>query len=54
MALVDDAYLVQDVEEPTRKENTLDLICTNLADQVNRVMVNPGITDRNIVYMALS
>ena len=54
MALVDDAYLVQHVEEPTRKENTLDLICTNLSDQVNRVKVIPGISDHDIVYMELS
>ena len=49
MALVDNTYLVQHVEEPTRKE-----ICTNLSDQVSRVKVIQGISDHDIVYMELS
>ena len=48
-----DHNLTQIVEEPTRGENTLDLICTNNPSQVNRVYTIPGIADHNGVFAEL-
>jgi hypothetical protein len=48
---LDDTGLVQLVELPTRKENTLDLMITNLPNQVPRIEVMPGISDHDIVFM---
>ena len=52
--LLDDYGLTQCVLEPTRRSNILDLISTNLPDQVNRVKVIPGISDHEIVFMEFS
>jgi hypothetical protein len=37
----------------TRKDNTLDLIITNLPNQVQRVEVIPGLSDHDIVFTDL-
>lgn len=42
--------LVQIVEEPTRKHNTLDLVITNRPSKVLRVEFQPGISDHDIVF----
>ena len=47
--LLDDTGLTQIVDIPTRKDNTLDLIITNLPNQVQRVEVIPGLSDHDIV-----
>ena len=38
------------VEEPTRLDNTLDLILTNRPNQINRIQVIPGISDHEAVF----
>ena len=43
-------YLVQIVNEPTRMDNTLDLILTNNDTLVNRVEIIPGISDHDAVF----
>ena len=48
--LLDDTGLIQIVDIPTRKDNTLDLIITNLPNQVQRVEVIPGLSDHDIVF----
>ena len=45
-----DHNLEQMVLEPTRGENTLDLILTNYPQMVPRVEVIPGLSDHSIVY----
>jgi hypothetical protein len=45
--------LIQIVDIPTRKDNTLDLIITNLPNQVQRVEVIPGLSDHDIVFTDL-
>ena len=40
----------QMVEEPTRGDNTLDLIITSRPNQINRIQVMPGISDHSAVY----
>ena len=52
--LLDDYSLTQHITEPTRLKNTLDLIATNMPDQVNRMKILPGISDHEIAYMELS
>ena len=52
--LLDDFGLTQCVIEPTRQKNILDLIATNLTDQVNRIKVIPGISDHEVVYLELA
>ena len=42
--------MVQIVEEPTRKNNTLDLLITNQPDKVLRVDILPGVPDHDIVF----
>jgi hypothetical protein len=44
---LDDKGLTQLVEDPTRKENVLDLIITNNPTTVNHVRVVPGISDHD-------
>ena len=48
---LNDFGLTQMVTEPTRRNNTLDLIATNLPDQVNRTKVIPGISDHEIPFI---
>ncbi|KAI8514688.1 hypothetical protein Bbelb_072790 [Branchiostoma belcheri] len=48
--LLYDTGLDQMVLEPTRGENTLDLVLTNCPSLIPRVEVIPGISDHNIVY----
>ncbi|CAG2243527.1 unnamed protein product [Mytilus edulis] len=47
---LDDTCLTQIVDVPTRKDNILDLIITNLPNQVQRVEVIPGLSDHDIVF----
>ncbi|KAK6188800.1 hypothetical protein SNE40_004902 [Patella caerulea] len=51
--ILDDHGLVQLVEEPTRNNNILDLMLTNLPSKVQRVEVIPGIADHDIVFTEL-
>lgn len=51
---LDNFGLTQIVNEPTRGQNTLDLIMTNIPERVNRVHVIPGISDHNIPYAEIS
>ncbi|CAH1245879.1 Hypp7594 [Branchiostoma lanceolatum] len=45
-----DTGLDQNMKEPTRGENTLDLVLTNSPSLIPRVEVIPGISDHSIVY----
>ena len=44
---------VQIVEEPTRGENTLDLVITNKPSRFTKVETIPGISDHEIVFSEL-
>lgn len=46
--------LRQLIDEPTRKENTLDLMLTNVPDRVIRTRVLPGISDHEIPVVDFS
>ena len=46
--------MIQHITEPTRVRNTLDLIATNMPEQVNNPRVIPGISDHAIAYLELS
>ena len=48
--ILDDNGLIQMVEEPTRGENTLDLILTNNPSTFTRIETIPGISDHDIVF----
>ena len=48
--IFDDNYFSQIVKEPTRLNNTLDLIVTNNPSLINRVEVIPGISDHDAVF----
>ncbi|KAK3085883.1 hypothetical protein FSP39_009995 [Pinctada imbricata] len=48
---LDDLGLTQVVEQPTRKDNILDLFITNLPNQVSRTEIMPGISDHDIVFL---
>ena len=48
---LDDLGLTQVVVQPTRKDNILDLIITNLPNQVPRIEIMPGISDHDIVFI---
>ena len=52
--LLDDFGLTQSVIEPTRLTNTLDLVATNIPEQVNRVKTLPGISDHSIVFIEVA
>lgn len=52
--LLDDYGLTQHITEPTRLRNTLDLIASNMPDQINRMKILPGISDHDIAYLELS
>jgi hypothetical protein len=47
--LVDSLHLEQQVHKPTRKDNILDLILTNVPDSVHNVKVVPGMSDHEAV-----
>ena len=48
---LDDLGLTQVVEQPTRKDNILDFIITNLPNQVPRIEILPGISDHDIGFV---
>ena len=52
--ILDDFGLTQHITEPTRIKNTLDLVATNMPEQVNNSRVIPGISDHAIAYLELS
>ncbi len=47
--ICNNCYLNQTVNEPTRLNNTLDLILTTNPDLVNSIQLTPGISDYNSV-----
>ena len=51
--ILDDSSMVQILEEPTRKQNTLDLLITNQPDKIMRVDILPGISDHDKVFAEL-
>ena len=46
--------MVQEVTQPTREHNTLDLIATNIHERINKTEVLPGISDHKIVMTEIS
>ncbi|XP_076443976.1 uncharacterized protein LOC143282261 [Babylonia areolata] len=48
--LLNDVGMEQVVQEPTRLENTLDLVLTNSPHLIPRVNVIPGLSDHDIVF----
>ena len=52
--LLDDHGLTQIITEPTREQNTLDLIATNMPDQICRTKIIPGISDHEIAFTEIS
>ena len=50
MEIIDNNSLTQVVQEPTRKNNTLDLILTNCPNKLIRVEILPGISDHDVVF----
>ena len=48
-----DHGLTQIIQDPTRGNNTLDLIITNRPRQINRTEIIPGISDHHAVYTEL-
>jgi hypothetical protein len=48
--MLNDCGLEQLVEEPTRQENTLDLIITNSPQLIPRIEILPGLSDHDAVY----
>ena len=53
-ALRNENGLVQEVKEPTRDANTLDLIATNIHERVIKTEVVPGISDHGCVLTEIS
>ena len=54
MSTLNDCALTQLIEEPTRHENTLDLMITNIPSLVYRQEVVPGISDHDAVYIEMN
>ena len=54
MSTLNDCALTQLIEEPTRHENTLDLMITNVPSLVYRQEVVPGISDHDAVYIEMN
>ena len=50
---MDDTYLCQVIENPTRKSNTFDLILANLHNQITHIKLIPGISDFDSVSQVL-
>jgi len=50
---LDDHGLTQLIDVPTRNQNTLDLLITNLPNKIMRSETIPGISDHDIVYSEL-
>ncbi|XP_033750637.1 uncharacterized protein LOC117334902 [Pecten maximus] len=50
LSLLDDTGLTQLVTDPTRNENTLDLLITNSSTLFQRLEIMPGISDHDIVF----
>jgi len=48
---LDDTYLCQVIENPTRKSNTFDLILANLHNQITHIKLIPGISDFDSVCL---
>ena len=53
-AFLDENGLVQEVIEPTREKNILDLIATNIHERVNKTEVLPGISDHRCALIEIS
>ena len=53
-AFLDENGLVQEVIEPTREKNILDLIATNIHERVNKTEVLPGISDHRCTLIEIS
>jgi len=51
--IIDNNSLTQVVQEPTRRNNTLDLMLTNRPNKILRVDILPGISDHDIVFAEL-
>ena len=49
-----DTGLVQLIEQPTRQDNILDLMITNLPNQIPRAEIITGISDHDIVFVELN
>ena len=47
---IDSHHLTQLVEETTRKDNTLDLILTNIPSSEKRADVLPGVSDHDMFF----
>ena len=50
LEILEDAGLVQIVDQPTRGENCLDIVLTNVPDLVPRVEILPPLSDHDVVY----
>ena len=48
--IIDDLGMAQIVEEPTREDNTLDLVVTNTPNLIPRLEIMPGLSDHDIAY----
>ena len=53
-SFLNDNGLVQEVMDPTRENNTLDLIATNFHERINKTEVLAGISDHNCVLTEIS
>ena len=51
--MLDDRFLTQVIELPTRENNCLDLICTNTPTKILNTDVIPGISDHDIPLVEL-
>ena len=51
--MLDDRFLTQVIELPTREHNCLDLICTNTPTKILNTDVIPGISDHDIPLVEL-
>ena len=49
-----DDHLIQHVQEPTRGNKILDLLCSTNPDPVQNVTVAPGMSDHDIVLADVS
>ena len=51
--ILDDKSLVQLLEEPTRQQNTLDLVITNQPTTIRDVSIVPGVSDHDCPFITL-
>ena len=52
--IVEEHALHQNVHEPTRLDNILDLVLTTYPDTISNVQVSPGMSDHSIVTAEIS